>query len=761
MDMFESSDDGFTERKSTNIFHSPPSSLSKKSPQVLGPEQAKKRLLAFAQQWNKTKEVSNKDIPTDSPPQISHSRMNDLKHTFIAEGVEGIEKCYPAHLVKFTRTLPSVSYSENIRHAKGQFKSRREVWEASDEETKSSMSIIMNSHLRNDGRQYQIPFLGRSRKWYPDRLNFIGKLSSFPRDSTTESRSPPHSDQKLERYSPHWETDSEEELTHGSQSKPLLDFIPSPPKPVNLKIVSKVKINKIELPFFEDDDYFENLLSSKPAVNEEKVEMIPLLLKNRTKPQTDSFLTETVKIESNPICEEQQPLVSSRVLQQDDQEMDEELIPNPSKRFASSPDADEEEEREAQEEQEREVKESEIQNERYHDRRKERHRSKSNSCDEDKSFDTEDPPLYDDIEMDNVDYGTEACASSELGWIEDFERHDTDVTVPDTKRISLDERLELELGIKADVILPAPSPIPMEQIIHNGLIEDSPNKRKRSFGPKAAALGSLILGCRQALPAAPFVPPHLHSILYKPLVKPLSNSKVNSQLPVDNTIPEEPNEEDTKTGKPVKDWDYELKSLEAVASNLEVADEQVLEQIEEKLLLFEATNLLPSSRDESPQLVTDSSEAQKKAVKRPKRPKPPPIELKPAGKGILVMPRINLLDEAGANSKKNVVFADKIKPGEGTSSSEGEEILSPPLPVVQELTVKQKKKKRKMKKRTEEILDPKYDLLPPPPPPPGSPPPHLPQGRSLSPPIPVETTDEIVSMKNSPLLFPYEETDEH
>ena len=66
-----------------------------------------------------------------------------------------------------------------------------------------------------------------------------------------------------------------------------------------------------------------------------------------------------------------------------------------------------------------------------------------------------------------------------------------------------------------------------------------------------------------------------------------------------------------------------------------------------------------------------------------------------------------------------------------------------------------------MKKRTEEILDPKYDLLPPPPPPPGSPPPHLPQGRSLSPPIPVETTDEIVSMKNSPLLFPYEETDEH
>lgn len=92
-----------------------------------------------------------------------------------------------------------------------------------------------------------------------------------------------------------------------------------------------------------------------------------------------------------------------------------------------------------------------------------------------------------------------------------------------------------------------------------------------------------------------------------------------------------------------------------------------------------------SFRDESPQLVVESSEVQKKAVKRPKRPKPPPIELKPAGKGILVMPRINLLDEAGINSKKNVVFADKVKPGEGTSSSEGEEILSPPLPIVQEV----------------------------------------------------------------------------
>jgi len=756
--MFQQSDADFNERKPANIFQSTQNSLSKKTAQVLGPEQAKKRLLAFAQQWNKTKEVSNKDIPSNSPPQKQTCKREDLKHTFIAEGVEGIEKSYPAHLIKFTRTQPSVSYCENIRYAKGQFKSRKEIWEASDEETKSTMSLIMNSHLQNDGGQYELPFLGRSRKWYPDKITFIGK-SSFSEKSATKTHSQCHPDQKLERYSPHWETDSEEELDKDVQSNPLLDFIPSPPKPVNMKIISKVKINKIELPFFEDDDYFENLLSSKPTVKEEKIEMIPLLLKNRTKPLMEPSSPETIKSELNPIHEDQQQLKSSKALQEDHLEMEEEPISNPMKQSVSSPDIEKVEDE--KENQEQEMKESELHNERYHDRRKERQRSKSNSCDEDKSFDTEDPPLYDDIEMDNVDYGTETCAGSEIGWIEDFERHDIDVAVPDTKRISLDERLELELGIKADIILPTPSPMPTEQIVHNGVTEDSPNKRKYSFGPKAAPLGSLIVGCRQALPTAPFVPPHLHNLLYKPLAKPLSKPPVNPLLTVDNTVSEEPKEEDTKTGKPVKDWDYELKNLEAVASNLEVADEQVLEQIEEKLLLFEATNLLPSSRDESPQLIADSSEAQKKAVKRPKRPKPPPIELKPAGKGILVMPRINLLDEAGTNSKKNVVFADKVKPGEGTSSSEGEEMLSPPLPVVPEVTVKQKKKKRKLKKRTEEYLDPKYDLLPPPPPPPGSPPPHLPQGRSLSPPTPVEPTDESLSMKNSPLQFPSEEAEEH
>jgi len=41
-------------------------------------------------------------------------------------------------------------------------------------------------------------------------------------------------------------------------------------------------------------------------------------------------------------------------------------------------------------------------------------------------------------------------------------------------------------------------------------------------------------------------------------------------------------------------WNAELKNLEAVASNLELADESVLDDLEEKLLLFEAVNMVPS-----------------------------------------------------------------------------------------------------------------------------------------------------------------------
>jgi len=164
MDMFQPSDADFQDRKSDFKLENDDNSPSKRTSQVLGPELAKKRLLAFAQQWNKTKDiVPTKDIP--SPPKVhpsSHSSRNgDLKYTFIAEGVDRNEKSYPLHIVKYTRTKPSLSYCVNPHHATGLFKTRKQMWDTSDEATKIAMSFITS------GRRTHVdppPFLGRSRK---------------------------------------------------------------------------------------------------------------------------------------------------------------------------------------------------------------------------------------------------------------------------------------------------------------------------------------------------------------------------------------------------------------------------------------------------------------------------------------------------------------------------------------------------------------------------------------------------------------------
>lgn len=144
--------------------------------------------------------------------------------------------------------------------------------------------------------------------------------------------------------------------------------------------------------------------------------------------------------------------------------------------------------------------------------------------------------------------------------------------------------------------------------------------------------------------------------------------------------------------------------------------------------------------------TSEVKDEQTKAIKKAKRPKPPPIDLKEAGKGILVMPRVSLLDETSGQQKKNVMFADNVRPGYGTSSDEDEEyVRSPPPPVPQpvapvESSPNKKFKKRKKEKFVGDDFDPVFDLLPPPPPPPGSPPPHLPQGRSPTPtPVPPST----------------------
>ena len=111
--------------------------------------------------------------------------------------------------------------------------------------------------------------------------------------------------------------------------------------------------------------------------------------------------------------------------------------------------------------------------------------------------------------------------------------------------------------------------------------------RRPGFGPKAAPMGALIYSCPKALPLMPYIPPHLQNILYRPLVavRPPSTPKV---------VKEDPAVKEESVASPTKDWNTELRTLEAVASNLEMADESVLDDLEEKLLLFETVNMVPS-----------------------------------------------------------------------------------------------------------------------------------------------------------------------
>lgn len=88
-------------------------------------------------------------------------------------------------------------------------------------------------------------FPGRYRKWYVSRRSFIGL---------------PEEDEEG-RYSPHWESESENEL---DPYPPLPSKEPPTPRPLksdqSLHVISKVKINQVELPFFEDDDFLETLM---------------------------------------------------------------------------------------------------------------------------------------------------------------------------------------------------------------------------------------------------------------------------------------------------------------------------------------------------------------------------------------------------------------------------------------------------------------------------------------------------------------------
>ncbi|CAG9774051.1 unnamed protein product [Ceutorhynchus assimilis] len=100
------------------------------------------------------------------------------------------------------------------------------------------------------------------------------------------------------------------------------------------------------------------------------------------------------------------------------------------------------------------------------------------------------------------------------------------------------------------------------------------------------------------------------------------------------------------------------------------------------------------------------------------------------GKSILVN-KLSSLDFDKSN--KAVKFADGIRPGEGTSPSAGEELYSPPPPILPKekrfkktLFGKHKgKKKAKVIKKQPIVESDSDDGQPPPSPPPGSPPPHI------------------------------------
>lgn len=109
-------------------------------------------------------------------------------------------------------------------------------------------------------------------------------------------------------------------------------------------------------------------------------------------------------------------------------------------------------------------------------------------------------------------------------------------------------------------------------------------------------MGAVVFSCPKALPPVPYIPPHMQRLLNLPLVRTITPAKDVQ----DNVNTEDHVNVDATTSTPTtpdqkkkKDWDKELKSLETIATNLEVADETILQNLEEKLLQFESS-LLPS-----------------------------------------------------------------------------------------------------------------------------------------------------------------------
>jgi hypothetical protein len=279
-------------------------------------------------------------------------------------------------------------------------------------------------------------------------------------------------------FSTHWETDSEDESSYRDNTDYDMEFLPKPPPSLlNTTVVSKVKINKVELPFFEDDDFLTSLISSQSKV---KKEIILEPSKSETKAiqeECSAFMSslkninEKLVIKQEPIelpvavsqniGDEKEVLKESKYVQvrksyspnlslentNDKIETRNEIKFEPSqspkavdrnfedgvmsseikdngirKRSAPSPDWDEQ-------------------------WRSSRYRPSRESTSGTSPIPRKEPNTPDENSKENDWEGGNEC--SRLGDIDAI-----DGLMSDAKRISLDERLELELGIKVESEIP-------------------------------------------------------------------------------------------------------------------------------------------------------------------------------------------------------------------------------------------------------------------------------------------------------------------
>ena len=117
--------------------------------------------------------------------------------------------------------------------------------------------------------------------------------------------------------------------------------------------------------------------------------------------------------------------------------------------------------------------------------------------------------------------------------------------------------------------------------------------RRPGFGPKAAPMGAVVFSCPKALPPVPYIPPHMLSLISLPLVRTVSPAQdvLTSLTTAEDSNNEPITSTPTTPEQKKRDWDKELKNLEVIASNLEGADEKILQSLEEQLLQFEASLL--------------------------------------------------------------------------------------------------------------------------------------------------------------------------